>query len=681
MKKIFTLFVMSFFALSTFAELAYNTTLTQNDFNNASTVVEKADGQIIEWDADDAAVRCGGTDRGAFSGPAWNWDDKYFVVKLANGVPNKLTFQYVGYFATTQTNVSVKESANGSDWSDLWNTTSNASNWTEVSQTLHADTRYLRFCFHGNFSASFKDIKVTEKILLGTPNPDTLDFGTVKVDDVVEAQAFSIGWTNLTATVTSSDAHFTVSPAEFGAIGLATQKDTILVGFNTNAAGSFSGTITIEGRGKSAIVAVSGVVEKYNQTITWNPTQSYNWNDAIAPATASSNLAVSYEISDPTVLKFENGAFVKLHAGSVTVTAKQAGNYKYNAAANVAKTFTIVGPATSAQETMTIAYGAQETWHGYDLSTYAVGTHTLTYTTTNAQGGVHTITLTLTVTKQNTVVLTQNLEFCEGDSAEYRGVWYKEAGTHQLNIAGATCDTTITVVVTVNETIDIETEIAEMAGETISFDEDGWLVRGETAVVARAYTTSKADTADLWFIRYSQTAKGCDDIHKLIVEVEILDPVELEKEIEVCEGDSAEYRGVYYSEAGEYPVLFEGAARDTMVNVIVIVNEPSYNQEYETVLAGDIINLPDGEWFINETPVTGEYQTLRSDTAGLVFVQYGQTEKGCEAITALYVTVTPNYEAIDNISVDAKAEKFFRNGVLYIRRGEQIFTAAGDRVE
>jgi len=160
MRKIFTLFSAIMLSLGAYAELGYGVALTQNDFNNTSTVVKKEG--TIEWDTDH--VRCGGTDRGAFSADAWNWNDKYFVVKLANGVPAQLSFQYIGYFATTQSNVSVKESVNGSDWTDLWNTTSNASAWTEVTKALKPATRYLRFCFHGNFSASFKDIKVTEKI-------------------------------------------------------------------------------------------------------------------------------------------------------------------------------------------------------------------------------------------------------------------------------------------------------------------------------------------------------------------------------------------------------------------------------------------------------------------------------------------------------------------------------------
>ena len=678
MKKIFTLLTAALLSVSAFAELAYNATMTQNDFNNTSTVVKKEG--TVEWDG--GTVRCGASGNGIGIGsPSWDWEDKYFDVHLTNGVPNKLTFEYAcNNITATGADWYVKESANGTTWTDLWDANSSSSSWTSVSKDLKATTRYLRFCYSGNFCGKYRNIKVTEKILMGTPNPETLDFGTVKVD-ADTAMTFTLGWTNLTGTATSSDTHFAVTPDAFGEIGANLQTTTFTVTLNTAAAGTFNGTINIEGREKTAQVAVYGTVEKYNQTITWNPAQSYNWDDAIAVATASSNLAVSYEISDPTVLKFENGAFVKLHSGNVTVTAKQAGNYKYNAAANVAKTFAIVGPATSAQESMTIAYGAQQTWHGYDLSTYTVGTHTLTYVTTNAQGGVHTITLTLTVTKQAVVELVQNLEFCEGDSAEYRGVWYKEEGNYPINITGAARDTAITVVVTVNEPTYDENETTEYAGTTISFDEDGWLLRGETAVVNRAYATTKADTADLWFVHYGQTLEGCEAVEKLIVEIEILDPVELEKELEFCEGDSAEYRGVYYAVAGEYPVVIEDAIRDTMINVIVTVHEKAYAEIERTVLAGEVLTLPAGEWTINETTVSGEYQTLRSDTTGLELYQYDETEFGCESVVKLIVTVTPNYEAIENVSVDAKAEKFFRNGVLYIRRGEKIYTAEGQEVK
>lgn len=610
MKKLFTLFALSLFTLSTFAELAYNATFTQSDFNNSSTVVKKQG--TIEWDSDH--VRCGGSSNGiSIGGPSWNWDDKYFDVKLANGVPDKVTFEWAcNNVTSTQADWYVKESADGSNWSAaIWETTSSNSSWTTVTKELQPTTRYLRFCFSGNFAGNFKNIKVTEKILLGTPSPETLDFGTVYVDDAAVAE-FTIGWTNLEATVSSSDTHFEASPAAFGAIGLAYQKETISVAMNTQAAGEYSSTISIEGRGKSAQVTVSGVVVKHDQTINWNPAETYNFGDAIPAASATSGLDVNYEISNPSVLAFENGAFRILYSGEVTVTVSQAGNYKYNAATSVVKTIVVSAPTTYGDfvtttcdeevvynkktytettvedvkvglnymggdsivhvnvtinhasfsfEEKTIVVGAQETWRGIDLSTYAVGVYDdLNDVITNVAGCDSIITLTLTVTKQPTVELEENLEICAGDSVEYRGVWYAQDTTTVLNIEGELSDTTINVTVTVN---------------------------------------------------------------------------------------------------------------------------PNVYENIETsVLSGHDIELPEGDWVIGEELVSGTYPTVQSgETTTLTFFRYGHTEKGCEDVKELTVTVESNTEAIDNIFVNEKAEKILRNGTLYIRRGDAIFTTTGERVE
>jgi hypothetical protein len=192
---------------------------------------------------------------------------------------------------------------------------------------------------------------------------------------------------------------------------------------------------------------------------------------------------------------------------------------------------------------------------------------------------------------------------------------------------------------------------------------------------------TKADTADLWFIHYGQTVLGCDSVERLNVEVELLDPVETEKELEMCEGEQVEYRGVQYSIAGEYPVLVEGEVRDTLINVIVTVHEKAYAEIERTVLAGEVLTLPEGEWQIGEETVSGTYETLRGDTLGLEFYQYGETEHGCESVVKLIVTVTPNYEAVENVEAGEKAQKFFRNGVLYIRRGDRLFTTDGREAE
>ena len=317
-------------------------------------------------------------------------------------------------------------------------------------------------------------------------------------------------------------------------------------------------------------------------------------------------------------------------------------------------------------ESMTIEQGEEKTWNGYDLSTYAVDTYDLPYTTTNVAGCDSTITLHLTVTKQGTVIVPVELSFCEGGSVDYRDKTYIEAGTDRIEAVGDISDTVYTVTITelkksyVNESMTIE------VGE-----EKTW----------NGYDLSiyAVDTYDLPYT--TTNVAGCDSTITLHLTVNKLKTLNVEYPIEFCEGDSVQYRGEWYVEAGEFQVYAEGEVRDTVINVIVTVHEKAYAEIERSVLAGDVLALPEGEWTIGDQVVSGVYETQRGDTLGLELYQYDETEFGRESVVKLIVTVTPNYEAIENVFVDEKAAKFFRNGVLYIRRGESVYTATGERVE
>ena len=705
MKKLFTILSAALLSVSAFAELAYNTTLSENDFNNNATVIAKNN---ASWNNGIYMTKGG-----------FNWDEYSATVALSAGVPNKLSFTcQQSSFASTGTGFVVYESADNANWTEASKPGLSGASAHSYSANLKATTRYLKFAWAGNFSGTYTNIKVTEKILMGTPNPESIDFGTVKVDDVVEGQTFTLGWTNLTGTATSSDSHFTVTPDTFGETGANLQTTTFTVGLLTSEAGVYSGTITLEGRGKSAQVAVSGTVEKYNQTINWAPAESVDFGGAIAVATATSGLDVTYEIANPNVLKFENGAIVTLYAGTTQVTAKQAGNYKYNAAANVVKNITVVAPttygdfvesscdtpiefngtqytesfagdvnvglnymggdsivhvaitikhATFGEDTKTIVLGAQESWNGIDLSTYGLGTHDVPFETTNVAGCDSTVTLHLTVIKSDAVERDVELEFCQGGSVEYRDRTYTEAGTDVINVTGDERDTVINV--TIIELLPSE------SNEELSIN-----VGAEEEWNGIDLSTYAVGTYELNYT--TANAAGCDSVITLALTVEKLKAVEENRELEFCEGDSVEYRGVWYNAAGEDSYQIEGATRDTLVVVTIAVNPNAYEKLEQTVLSGHEIVLPAGEWLIGEETVSGTYLTVKSAVATtLTFFQYGQTEKGCEDVKELVVTVESNTEAVDNIFVGEKAEKVFRNGVLYIRRGERIFTCEGREVK
>jgi len=832
MKKIFTILMAMLLSVGAFAALNYGAVLTQADFNNNQTVISKIipSGSEVVWD--NGQIRCGGSSTKITEGPAWNWDDKGVVIALAAGVPNQLTFQYAtnngastkGSTDWTAPDWYVDESADGSQWTNAWTTNSNSTSFSSQTVNLKTGTRYIRMYFSGNFAGYFKNIKVTEQVLLGEPSANTLDFGTVKVDDAVEAKTFTINYTGMEPTASSSDAHFTVSPESFGSLYDYKVTQTISVGMQTNEAGEYSGTVTVEGRGKSAQVTVSGKVEKYNQTINWDAVEEYNYGDAIPAATATSGLEVSYEFSNPSVLKFENGAFVTLYAGKVTVTAKQAGNYKYNAAENVEKTITVTAPntygkfekktcdesvtfnkqtyeesftgdvtvgknymggdsivhvaitinhASTSKESLTITYGDRASWNGAALSDSTVGVHIMYFTTENAVGCDSTVILTLTVTKQPTLEVPVALEFCEGGSVDYRDKTYTEAGKDQIEAVGeirdtlymvtitelkksyidesmtieqgeektwngydlstyavdtydlpytttnvAGCDSTITLHLTVTKqgTVIVPVELSFCEGGSVDYRDKTYIEAGTDRIEAvgdisdTVYTVTITElkksyvnesmtievgeektwngydlsiyAVDTYDLPYTTTnVAGCDSTITLHLTVNKLKTLNVEYPIEFCEGDSVQYRGEWYVEAGEFQVYAEGEVRDTVINVIVTVHEKAYAEIERSVLAGDVLALPEGEWTIGDQVVSGVYETQRGDTLGLELYQYDETEFGCESVVKLIVTVTPNYEAIENVFVDEKAAKFFRNGVLYIRRGESVYTATGERVE
>ncbi|MEL1244739.1 YDG domain-containing protein [Flavobacterium sp. DGU11] len=84
-------------------------------------------------------------------------------------------------------------------------------------------------------------------------------------------------------------------------------------------------------------------INKLAQTITFasNITKTYGDAEFDLTATASSGLAVTYTSSDESVATISGSTVIILSNGVTTITASQAGNGVYNAAANVAKTLTV----------------------------------------------------------------------------------------------------------------------------------------------------------------------------------------------------------------------------------------------------------------------------------------------------------------------------------------------------
>lgn len=127
-------------------------------FYNASC---REKGGDVTWQASVNGVRVGGSSTGIASAPAWNWDDKYFVLELGTGIPLSVTFNYrTNKAASTGPDWYVAESTDGSTWTNIWTTSSTSTTFASATAPTSPTARYLKFCFSGNFAGYFQNIIV-----------------------------------------------------------------------------------------------------------------------------------------------------------------------------------------------------------------------------------------------------------------------------------------------------------------------------------------------------------------------------------------------------------------------------------------------------------------------------------------------------------------------------------------
>ena len=104
---------------------------------------------------------------------------------------------------------------------------------------------------------------------------------------------------------------------------------------------------------------VSGTTIKGNQTIAWTPPTELTVGSTHTLSATAPGGAVSYAVTGDAVTRSGN-TLTAVKAGTVTITASQAGNSNYNAAASVTKTITIkkATPTVSAWPTIApVTYG------------------------------------------------------------------------------------------------------------------------------------------------------------------------------------------------------------------------------------------------------------------------------------------------------------------------------------
>ena len=337
MKKIFFLIASLMLSMGIRAQLSWDTEMTKNDFDNAQTVISKTSNVSF---SNPVLGLGGGLSIGKLT-LITPFTDECVIALSQTGIADKLSFAWQGGSNGT---FSVYQSADHNNWSLLLTKDGNTiSTDTKEELDLATTTRYLKFEASAHSAVAFRKIKVTELKELSA-STDEWPFGSGMVDDAEGQKNVTITWTNIVASVTSTDPHFSASLSTVGQKNLINQTTQLTIRYSHSEAGEHNGEIVIAGEGREVRIAVSGQTSKYDQTLTW----IQDLNECVATdhisfnAFTSSSLDVVYESSDESVAYVEGSDLVVVCAGEVTLTATQPGNYKFNAAESVSKSLTIL---------------------------------------------------------------------------------------------------------------------------------------------------------------------------------------------------------------------------------------------------------------------------------------------------------------------------------------------------
>lgn len=261
------------------------------------------------------------------------------------------------------------------------------------------------------------------------------------------------------------------------------------------------------------------------------------------------------------------------------------------------------------------------------------------------------------------------LEGCEGDVLTYEGDEYTESAIQEYtfeNITGGDSIVTLTVI------FHQPTEGEEFM--TITYGE---------AAVWHEQDLSELTVGEHDLYHYTKNVAGCDSTVTLKLTVNKLDTLRVPIELSFCEGGSVWYRETEYAEAGQFEVEAEGEIRDTLYMINVAMNTADFVElNIDSLHVGEMLIIGEGEWYLGEELLTEpEYQ--QTEVREFDIIQTLVNEFGCDSVIVRHVVVEEpvgptGFEAVEGVKT---AIKELRDGVIYIRRGEGLYTTDGKRIK
>ena len=246
------------------------------------------------------------------------------------------------------------------------------------------------------------------------------------------------------------------------------------------------------------------------------------------------------------------------------------------------------------------------------------------------------------------------------------GSFYSDDNFENLTEAGVYTDTLkttygadsiITFTLALNLLFHSEEEMAYTIGEQHSW---------------QGIDLSEFGVCDTTLVKEYQSVYGCDSTYTLHLTVKPLIITYGADTIHACSGETVIYEGKAYKQSATDSVVLSGqnyAGGDSIVLLVVSFSQSFSAETYLTITEGDEetwqgIDL--SEFAVGDTALVAEYQTVY----------------GCDSIYVLYLTVEENNkEALPFTEADQiGVQKIIKDGMLYIRKGEELFDIRGRKV-
>ena len=246
--------------------------------------------------------------------------------------------------------------------------------------------------------------------------PGKKDFGTISV--LTSSAATTVTLKNSGAaslvlkdpkvSITGATADFTIDQSTLPTTIEPGSSGSFKVTFKPQTTGSKTAKLSIstndidEG---TFIIDLTGSAIKQGQTITFNTPPAKTYGDAAftLQATSSANLPITFTSANTDIASIDGSILTIKQAGSVEITASQAGNDNVSAAASVKRTLVI----NKATQTITFDTPPAQTFGAADITLPANSSAGLPLTYTSAKPDIAAINgNTVTIKKAGTVDIT-----------------------------------------------------------------------------------------------------------------------------------------------------------------------------------------------------------------------------------------------------------------------------------